>query len=57
MFCQNCGAKNDDDAIFCESCGTRLERDDEVIANVDVDAAESSQNQEDKKTDTQQPFV
>lgn len=57
MFCQNCGAKNDDDAIFCESCGTRLERDDEVIANVDVDASESSQNQEDKKTDTEQPFV
>lgn len=24
MFCPNCGAKNDDDAEFCRSCGTRL---------------------------------
>lgn len=24
MFCPNCGMKNDEDALFCESCGTRL---------------------------------
>jgi len=24
MFCQKCGAKNDDDATFCNSCGTPL---------------------------------
>ena len=25
MFCPNCGTKNDDDALFCAACGTRLE--------------------------------
>lgn len=24
MFCKKCGAKNDDDAIFCVSCGTKI---------------------------------
>ena len=24
MFCQNCGTKNQDDALFCEACGTKL---------------------------------
>ena len=24
MFCQNCGAKNEDAAVFCESCGSKL---------------------------------
>lgn len=24
MFCPNCGAKNDDTSLFCESCGTSL---------------------------------
>lgn len=24
LFCPNCGAKNDDDAMFCRSCGGRL---------------------------------
>lgn len=24
MFCPNCGNKNEDDALFCGSCGTRL---------------------------------
>lgn len=25
MFCQNCGYKNEEGAVFCESCGARLE--------------------------------
>lgn len=25
MYCENCGAKNDDDSKFCEHCGQRLE--------------------------------
>ncbi|MCC7554001.1 MAG: zinc ribbon domain-containing protein [Methanobacteriaceae archaeon] len=24
MFCQNCGTKNDEDAIYCEKCGLKL---------------------------------
>ena len=24
MFCPNCGIKNEDDALFCGNCGTRL---------------------------------
>lgn len=28
MFCQNCGAPNSDDAVFCESCGAKLEKED-----------------------------
>lgn len=26
MYCQTCGTPNDDAALFCESCGARLER-------------------------------
>ena len=26
MFCKNCGAKIDDDALFCEKCGTIINR-------------------------------
>lgn len=26
MFCQACGTPNDDAALFCESCGARLEK-------------------------------
>ena len=26
MFCKNCGAKLDDDAQFCEKCGTVVKR-------------------------------
>lgn len=25
MFCPECGSKNDDDAVFCENCGTKLQ--------------------------------
>lgn len=24
MFCPECGSKNEDDALFCEKCGTSL---------------------------------
>ncbi|MCI8491283.1 MAG: zinc-ribbon domain-containing protein [Lachnospiraceae bacterium] len=26
MFCQACGSRNRDDAVFCENCGTRLDK-------------------------------
>ena len=26
MYCQNCGKKLDDDAFFCDECGTKIER-------------------------------
>lgn len=31
MFCKNCGAKLDDDAVFCDKCGTAIKK--EVGAN------------------------
>ena len=35
MFCPNCGTKNDDDALFCGECGTRLaEEMPEAAANI-----------------------
>ena len=24
MFCRNCGAQLDDDALYCEKCGTKI---------------------------------
>lgn len=27
MFCKNCGAKLDDDAMFCDKCGTAIKKD------------------------------
>jgi predicted nucleic acid-binding Zn ribbon protein len=26
VYCANCGAENEDEAVFCENCGTRLEQ-------------------------------
>lgn len=30
MFCPDCGTKNDDDAVFCENCGTRIMEESQV---------------------------
>ena len=32
MFCKNCGAVLEDDAVFCEKCGTKIKRG--TISNV-----------------------
>jgi uncharacterized membrane protein YdbT with pleckstrin-like domain len=30
MFCERCGANNSDEAIFCQKCGLRLDREEET---------------------------
>ncbi len=45
MFCAHCGAKNNDDSGFCESCGSRLE----------VAAAPAPQQQPQQPPETQAP--
>lgn len=37
MYCENCGAKIPDDAVFCEECGARVSRDDIKEKNSDYD--------------------
>lgn len=41
MYCQNCGTKNSDDAVFCESCGTMLERNDIPVEQTPVQMPEN----------------
>lgn len=43
MFCQNCGTKNEDQAVFCASCGSRLVR--ENTAAVLAGAGSPAQSQ------------
>lgn len=46
MFCKKCGAKNDDDAIFCVSCGTKInETQNSVNASQEINQNEASDNQ------------
>ena len=40
MFCKNCGSKLDDDAVFCEKCGTAIKR------TASLDLAKDSTTQE-----------
>lgn len=40
MFCKNCGSKLDDDAVFCEKCGTAIKR------TASLDFAKDSTTQE-----------
>lgn len=42
MFCKNCGSKLDDDAVFCEKCGTAIKR------TASLDLAKDSTTQESK---------
>ena len=52
MFCKKCGAKNDDDAIFCVSCGTKIG---EVQAEVNNSSEEIAQENDEvvKENDNQ----
>ena len=36
MFCRKCGAKNDDNATFCSSCGAKLYEANQQTANPDL---------------------
>ena len=43
MFCTKCGARNSDEAIYCQKCGTLLEAEEETrIARVSKEDAEIS---------------
>ena len=44
MFCKNCGSKLDDDAVFCEKCGTAIKRTASLDSAKDSIAQESSSN-------------
>lgn len=33
MFCERCGAKNSDEAVFCQKCGFRLNGEEETIVS------------------------
>ena len=46
MFCPNCGTKNDDEAMFCEACGTPLR---------EVETPEEQEFQGDTPAQDQQP--
>lgn len=41
MFCKNCGAKLDDDAVFCDKCGTAIKKDYSENETVSVDTLNS----------------
>lgn len=47
MYCRNCGAKLDDDAVFCTRCGKQIE---EVSVASDTGAQEIKAEPETKKT-------
>lgn len=51
MFCQNCGAKNDDDAVFCGECGAKLEKE-EAIAESNPVVQETVENSEREEEQT-----
>ncbi len=36
MYCPKCGAKNDDDAVFCENCGYRIKKDEEDLSSFET---------------------
>lgn len=49
MFCTKCGAKNSDEAIYCQKCGTMLEAEEETrIARKPVDEESGGETEERK---------
>lgn len=44
MFCKNCGSKLDDDAVFCEKCGTAIKRTASFDLATDSTTQESNSN-------------
>ncbi|MGC2234643.1 MAG: PH domain-containing protein [Pyrinomonadaceae bacterium] len=49
MFCQKCGARNSDEAVYCQKCGTLIEAEEETrVAKkelVQTDGAETDERQ------------
>ena len=47
MFCQKCGAKNSDEAVYCKKCGLPLELEEETrVAKKETGATESAAESE-----------
>ena len=38
MICKNCGAEVSDNAIFCNNCGTKIEKEIQEIADTNMKA-------------------
>ena len=53
MYCPFCGAKNDDDSIFCAECGKKI--DDDVIEETSEDEAERYFDSEDEEEEQYVP--
>lgn len=51
MFCQNCGAKVKDDAVFCSSCGKRIGANPEVPLQADAPITNIVENRVENKPD------
>jgi len=43
MFCIKCGTSNPDEAVYCQKCGTNLEREEETRVAVRSDAGEGEE--------------
>ena len=47
MFCTKCGARNSDEAIYCQKCGTLLEKEEETrVATRETEKPESAESVE-----------
>jgi uncharacterized membrane protein YdbT with pleckstrin-like domain len=50
MFCQKCGSRNSDEAVYCQKCGTILEAEEETrVARKEIAADESAENLENEE--------
>jgi len=51
MFCIKCGAKNTDEAVYCQKCGALLEAEQEtrIVRSVKIEAAETNDAEDAEK--------
>jgi hypothetical protein len=53
MFCQECGSKMDDGAVFCGNCGTKIEAPQVVVMNEEVIMPDETVQEPEVITETQ----
>jgi uncharacterized membrane protein YdbT with pleckstrin-like domain len=57
MFCQKCGSRNSDEAVYCQKCGTILEAEEETrVARKEVAADEVAENAENVESEERRVF-